>query len=48
MCCVKLNGEHRPAMRRVEMALKGIIDAKEYVSSSATMMNSRTGFRCVV
>ncbi|CAN6333423.1 unnamed protein product [Urochloa humidicola] len=34
--CVKLNGEERPTMRKVEMALEAIHASKEYVSSSAT------------
>ncbi|CAN6351348.1 unnamed protein product [Urochloa humidicola] len=34
--CVKFNGEDRPTMRKVEMALEGIHASKEYVSSSVT------------
>ncbi|CAL4907562.1 unnamed protein product [Urochloa decumbens] len=34
--CVKFNGEDRPTMRKVEMALESIHASKEYVSSSAT------------
>ncbi|CAL4892995.1 unnamed protein product [Urochloa decumbens] len=34
--CVKMNGEDRPTMRKVEMALEGIHASKEYVSSSGT------------
>ncbi|CAL5094371.1 unnamed protein product [Urochloa decumbens] len=34
--CVKLNGEDRPTMRKVEMALESIHASKEYVSISST------------
>ncbi|CAL4907558.1 unnamed protein product [Urochloa decumbens] len=34
--CVKLNGEDRPTMRKIEMALESIHASKEYVSISAT------------
>ncbi|CAL4900184.1 unnamed protein product [Urochloa decumbens] len=34
--CVKLNGEDRPTMRKVEMALESIHASKEYASMSAT------------
>jgi hypothetical protein len=31
--CVKFNGEERPTMRQVQMALEGIQASKEYVST---------------
>ncbi|CAL5094372.1 unnamed protein product [Urochloa decumbens] len=34
--CVKLNGEDRPTMRKIEMALESIHASKEYVLISAT------------
>ncbi|CAL4900185.1 unnamed protein product [Urochloa decumbens] len=43
--CVKLNGEDRPTMRKVEMALESIHASKEYASMSATDDESENWFQ---
>ncbi|CAN6360453.1 unnamed protein product [Urochloa humidicola] len=43
--CVKLNGEDRPTMRKVEMALESIHASKEYVSINVTDDESENWIR---